>query len=240
MEILFPETESAGILFVAERAYSLDESSIEWLGEASGKVEIPEDSYVGIVFNNDVKLRRKILRELDLSLIQLLYFHNPFDFIFDHLVEDLSRLERAVFDCHANDEDCAVLSSLHGLRALNLTESNISDEGVKMLCEIQSLESLVLSYTSVSDPGLRNLPLLIDLRELDLSLTMITDAGLKNLGSMKRLEELRLSATGISDDCIEFLSGLSNLLYLDLSETAVSESGLEYLQEKLSSCQIGF
>lgn len=237
----FPENESAGILFAADQAYCLDDSSIEWLGEATGNFCFPEGTtYAGLIFNNNVELRRKLLREIDLSCIQMLYFHNPFDLVFEKLIADLGNLERAVLNCVPDDEDCALISSLHGLRSVNLTESNISDEGLKMLCELQSLESLVVSYTSITDSGLDNLARLIDLRELDLSLSMISDQGLSKLSTLKTLEELRLHATGLSDDGLVHLLGLQKLRFLDLSETAVSEEGLAVLQAGLGSCQIAY
>lgn len=238
--IVFPEDESAGLIFAADRAYGLDDSCIEWIGEAMGQIPLPESEYVGLVFNHNVPLRRRLLRSLDLSTVQLLYFYNPFELLFDELIEDLGRMEKAVLNCAPDDEDCALLSSLHGLRALNLTESKISDQGLKLLCDIQTLESLVVSYTNVSDFGLDCLNQLIDLRELDLSLTMITDQGLAKIGALKTLEELRLAATAISDEGLEHLLALEKLNYLDVSETAVSEAAIELLESSLPDCQIGF
>lgn len=237
---VFPEGDAAGLLFSAQRAYCLDESCIEWLGEAKGDCVLPEADYVGIIFNHKLELRRRLLRELDLSCIQMVYFHNPFELIFDEFLEDLSRLEKAVMDTYPDDEDCALLSALAGLRAINLTESNISDQGLKMLCEIQSLESLVLTFTSITDYGLENLAHLVDLRELDLSMTTITDAGLPKLQGLKRLEDLRLATTAISDDSVQNLLQLQKLAYLDLSETAISEDGLNVLQAGLKTCQIAY
>lgn len=238
--LVFPEDESAGLIFAADKAYGLDDSCIEWIGEAMGEIPLPESEYVGLVFNQNVPLRRRLLRELDVSSIQLLYFHNPFELIFEEFTEELGRLEKAVLNCAPDDEDCALLASLHGLRAVNLTESNISDQGVKLLCDNQTIESLVLSYTNVSDFGLDSLARLIDLRELDLSLTMITDSGLEKLGTLKTLEELRLAATAISDEGLIHLLSLQKLSYLDISETAVSEEGIELLEASLPNCQIGF
>ncbi|MBX9722368.1 MAG: hypothetical protein K2X81_13285 [Candidatus Obscuribacterales bacterium] len=238
--LVFPEEESVGMLFAADRAYCLDDGGIEWIGEAMGSVVLPDTEYVGLIFSNNVPMRRLVLKELDLSCIQLLYFRNPFELHFDELMDDLSTLERAVLDSHPNDEDCVLLSSLHGLRAIDLTESNISDAGVIQLCEIQSLESLVLSYTSVSDLGLSDLHNLVDLRELDLSLTMISTEALAQIGTLKKLEELRLGATGISDDGLHYLMNLQNLSFIDVSETLVSDEGIAILQAALGNCQIHF
>ncbi len=238
--VVFPEDESVGMLFAAERAYCLDDGDIEWIGEAIGSIVLPDTEYVGLIFNNNVELRRRVLKGLDLSCIQLLYFHNPFEMHFDELMDDLSTLERAVLDCGPDDEDCALLAALPGLRAIDLTESNISDAGISQLCEIQSLESLVLSYTNVSDLGLAQLSSLVDLRELDLSLTMVTDECLNSICSLKKLEELRLGATGISDDGLHSLLSLQKLSFIDVSETIVSEEGIAVLQAALGSCQIHF
>ncbi|MBX9685366.1 MAG: hypothetical protein K2X27_01615 [Candidatus Obscuribacterales bacterium] len=239
-EIVFPDDDPVGLLFAADRSYCLVDSSIEWLGEASGVWTLPEAEYIGLVFNNNVSLRRRFLKDLDLNCIQMLYFHNPFELLFDELIEELGSLEKAVLNTAPDDTDCELLAALHGLRAINLTESNISDQGLHTICELQSLESLVLAYTSISDLGLQRLSQLIDLRELDLSLTMITDQGLEKIAELKTLEELRLNATAISDEGIAPLLALSRLSYLDLSETAVSEAGLELIQAELPDCQINY
>jgi hypothetical protein len=239
-DLILPEDVSAGLLFASARAYCLDDSDVDWLGEAMGTWHLPESEYVGIVFNNDLPLRRRIMQELDLSCVQMLYFHNPFPLFFDDLLADLSRLERDTLNASPDDEDCRLLSALHGLRAINLTESKISDNGLKMLCELQSLESLAVSCTGITDSGLDELIHLIDLRELDLSLTAVSDDGLLKLSSLRTLEELRLASTGISEEGIVHLLKLQKLKLLDVADTAITEEGIAILQAGLGTSQIVF
>jgi hypothetical protein len=239
-DLFLPVNESAGLLFAAPRAYCLDEDEIDWLGEAMGTWHLPESEYVGIVFNNNLDLRRRLLRDLDLSCVQMLFFHNPYQVLFDDLLADVMRLERDELNTAPDDEDCALLSGLPGLRAINLTESKISDQGLKLVCEIQSLESLAASCTDITDFGLESLTQLVDLRELDLSLTMVSDDGLPKIGALKTLEQLRLASTSISDEGVSHLLKLQKLKWLDLSETAVGEDGIAVLQAGLGSCQIVF
>lgn len=238
--IAFPEEESAGILFAAEKAYSLDDCSIEWLGEAMGSIALPDEGYSGLIFNRNLDLRRRLLRNLDLSCLQILYFHNPFELNFDDLANDFFLSEGFGGEFEPDDEDCALLASLYGLRAINLTESRITDQGVKALSELQSLESLSLVNTAISDFAIECLSGLIDLRELDLSFTFITDEGVSRLAAVKTLEDLRLAATAVTDEGIKNLASLSRLSFLDLSETVVSEEGIDMLRRALPDCLISF
>lgn len=239
-DLILPEDESAGILFAAPRAYCLEEGDVDWLGDAMGTWHLPEAEYVGIIFNNDLPLRRRLLKELDLSCVQLLYFYNPFQFLFDDLMADLARLEQEELQSSADDEDCLLISSLHGLRAINLAESKITDQGLKLLSEVQSLESLSISCSNITNGGLEHISRLVDLRELDLSVTPISDDGLSQLTPLKMLEELRLASTGISEEGIVHLLKLQKLKFLDVSDTAITEEGIAILQAGLGHCQFGF
>ncbi|MBX9573388.1 MAG: hypothetical protein K2X77_31095 [Candidatus Obscuribacterales bacterium] len=239
--LVFPEHEAAGLLFIAEKPYSLDDTQIEWLCEASGEITLPTCEYIGIVFNHNVAVRREVLSKLDPSTIQLVYFHNPFELVFDELIEDLFELGRDENDdSSANDQDCELLASIHGLRALNISRSQISSKGLAFICELQSLESLSLSLTRTNDEDLPMLLNLIDLRELDLSMTMITDRGLATLAKMNKLQDLSLSACSLTDDALDELLKIPNLRFLDISDTAISDEGLSILQAGLSACQIQF
>jgi hypothetical protein len=239
-ELVLPEDESAGLLFAAPRAYCLYEEDIEWLGEAIGRQVLPDVGYAGIILNCERSLRRQILQDLDLTCLQIVYFFNPFQFRFDDLLLDLGRLGEVAWRNCPDDDDCALLAGLPGLRAVNLTESKVTDEGLKQLSEVLTLESLVLSGTEITDAGLQRISALVDLKELDLSLTLVSDDGLPRLTGLKALEELRLCATGVSEEGIVSLLKLQNLKFLDLAETAVSEEGLAVLQAGLGYCQIDF
>lgn len=238
--LVFPENEAAGLLFLAEKPYSLDDTQIEWLCEASGEITLPVCEYVGIVFNHNVEVRRQVLSSLDPSTIQLVYFYNPFELVFDELLEDLFELGREDDATAATDQDCTLLSSLHGLRAVNLARTQITSAGLRQVCDLQSLESLSLSLTHTNDEDLELLLNLVDLRELDLSMTMITDRGLVNLSKLPKLQDLSLSACSITDDALDELLKIPNLRSLDISDTAVSEEGVQILETGLASCQIQF
>ncbi len=238
--LVFPEHEAAGLLFIAEKPYSLDDTQIEWLCEASGEITLPTCEYIGIVFNHNVMVRREVLSKLDPSTIQLVYFHNPFELVFDELIEDLFEMGRDSDDSSANDQDCELLASIHGLRGLNVARSQITSKGLAHICELQSLESLSLSLTHTNDEDLALLLNLVDLHELDLSMTMITDRGLSTLSKMQKLQDLSLSACSITDDALDELLKLPSLRFLDISDTAISDEGLAILQAGLANCQIQF
>lgn len=238
--LVFPEHEAAGLLFAAEKPFSLDDSQIEWLCEASGEIRLPLCEYIGIVLNQNVNVRREVLKKLDPSSIQLVYFYNPFELVFDELIEDLFELDRSALSSDANDEDCELLSAIHGLRGVNLTQSKISSVGLDFVSELRSLESLSVSFTNTSDEDIPTIVRLRDLRELDLSLTMITDNGLAELQNLPRLQDLALTATCITDDGIDAILKIPQLRYLDISDTAITDDGLALLQASLSTCQIHF
>lgn len=238
--LVFPEHEAAGLLFSAERAYSLDDSQIEWLCEASGELHLPICEYMGIVLNHNIKVRREVLAKLDPATIQLVYFYNPFELVFDELLEDLFEMERSPSGFEADDEDCELLSNLHGLRGVNLSQSKISSRGLELVSDLQSLESLSIAYTTTTDDDLASLLKLVDLRELDLSLTMISNAGIETLIHLPKLQDLSLTATCITDDALDAILKIPQLRFLDISDTAISDDSLPILQAGLASCQINF
>lgn len=240
--INFPSETSAGKLFLAERCYCLDETLFDWFQDAKGTVTFGQDDcgFTGIILEDNVPLRREIISIIDPTLIQLVYFRNPFKLtsLIEVVTGDLKALVAGA-NRAANDIECELLAPLEGLRALDLAGSRITDAGLKLLCKISSLESLVICDTEVTDEGIESLHSLTNLRELDLSLNAISSEGvLSLLDRLLQLEELRLSDTPVGDEVIEKLARLKGLKYVDLADTAVSEKALDALRNELPDCDV--
>lgn len=248
--IIFPSELRAGTLFLAERCYCLDSTMIEYFADASGTVMVPDlldtgqkdevpRPYIGIIFKDNVPLRREVLNSLDPSLIQLVFFHNPFELtsLLEIVTADLTQL-LARDNRAPDDEECELIGKLSGLKALDMAGARMSDKGLLNICKLTSLESLIICDTEITDEGVSYLASLTNLRELDLSLNAITSQSLNVLENFSNLEELRLSDTTIGDECIVQLSKLANLKYLDLADTAISDRGMELLRASLPECDV--
>lgn len=235
--IAFPPDLKAGTLFHAERCYCLDDSLFDWLSDAQGAITVPDDDFIGIVFAENIPLRREVLQNLDSTIIQLVYFRNPFEL--QSLMEvALSEVTAPKIDLSPTDEECKLIARLQGLRALDLAGAHITDEGLADVCSVRSLESLVICDTGITDDGMKHIANLTELRELDISLNVISMESLKYVSKLKHLEELRISDTAIDDDALPYLEQLTSLKFLDLADTAFSEEGLDKLRAKLPDCDV--
>lgn len=236
-KINFPSESRAGTLFQAERCYCLDDSIFDWLSDAQGSVSVPDEGFTGIVLDNNVSLRRQVLKNLDTEVIKMVYFRNPFEL--QSLMEVIAGdIRKGAIDLSPTDVECALLAKLQGLRAIDLAEGHVTDEGFANLCSITSLESLVICDTGVTDDGFKHLPKLVNLKELDISLNAITQDCLKSLKSLAALEELRMSDTAVDDDAVADLIVLKSLKFLDVADTAISDEGMERLREALPECDV--
>jgi Leucine-rich repeat (LRR) protein len=116
--------------------------------------------------------------------------------------------------------DIQPLAQLTKLRALNLTESNITDAGLKGVTGMSALENLRLWNTKITDMGGRELRQVRTLRTLDLSFTQVTDEGLKDLAALEQLEELKLQGSRVSDGGVAELKPLKDLRCLTLGSSS--------------------
>lgn len=238
----FPQDRVAGRLFVAERCHDLDESMIEWLGDARGTVTLPEgEGYVGIVLTRDTGLRRQILAQLDPASIQLIYFTNPFELrsMLDDLFPEITQVRLMLTpDTSADDNDCALLRDLCGLRALDLSSSQITNTGVSHLTDLLTLEALNLADTAVDDGALPDLIKLTGLRQLELAMCGISDFGLPQLLNLAHLENLGLADNPLTDASIPILQKMTSLTFLDVADTAISPEGIAELAARLPQCDV--
>ncbi|MBY0550691.1 MAG: hypothetical protein K2W95_25655 [Candidatus Obscuribacterales bacterium] len=236
-QINFPSELRAGTLFHAERCYCLDDSIFDWLSDAQGVVSVPDEDFVGIVFENNVPLRREILKQLDTNVVKMVYFRNPFELesLMDVIASDP---RKSKVDLNPTDDECTLLAKLQGLRAIDLAGAHVTDEGFANLCAITSLESLVVCDTGVTDEGFKHLAKLSNLKELDISLNAITQDCLRYLKSLTSLTELRMSDTAVADEAVPDLTELKSLKFLDVADTAISDEGMERLREALPDCDV--
>jgi Ran GTPase-activating protein (RanGAP) involved in mRNA processing and transport len=140
-------------------------------------------------------------------------------FIGDEGMKPFDRV--GIVDLHSStftDADLAELSGLMSrlkkLRALRLSDSQVTDAGLAHLRGLTNLEVLHLSDTHVSDAGLVHLSGLVKLAVLDLSKTHVSNAGLIHLSKMTLLHTLHVG------------------------DTMVSHEGVAALQKELPNCEI--
>ncbi len=235
--ISFPSAMSAGTLFLADRCYCLDDTMFDWLSDVQGDVSLPDEDFVGIIFKDNVLLRRQVLESLDTTIVKLVFFRNPFELtsLMEVIGGDINP-DSLLANRLPGDEECELLAALPGLKAIDLAGARISDEGLRKICTLSSLESLVICDTGVTDDGIKHLSALTELKELDISLNAITSAGLSFLDDLPGLTELRISDVPIDDDAIAHIARLRELTFVDLADTAISDIAMKGLRRALPNC----
>jgi len=102
-----------------------------------------------------------------------------------------------------------LLTTITGLKKLNLEKTKITDAGLAHLNTLAQLTHLNLSRTQIMDIGLNHLSTLSALTVLDLGLTKITDAGLAHVSNFSALTHLTLWGTEITDIGLAQISNAS-------------------------------
>ena len=102
------------------------------------------------------------------------------------------------------------------VRSVSLARSSVSDRQLSSLSSLTGLKALDLSGTQVGDQGLAALKALDDLEVLVLDNTTVSDSGLEQLTNLRRLQTLRLAGTLVHGSGIKSLKGLNSLTELDL------------------------
>ncbi len=113
----------------------------------------------------------------------------------------------------------------HGIRRLELRETEITGAGLESLAELASLEQLVLLDRDIGEEGFTHLANLSKLALLELS-GPIDDPSMAGLGLLTSLETLRLSHPQLDDRAAAQLRLLTRLRWLDLGGTQISDEGL--------------
>jgi hypothetical protein len=132
----------------------------------------------------------------------------------------------------------AYLDGHRRLKELDLADAEVTDEGLARLSSLVGLRRLNLRNTLVSDAGLVSLKGLTRLQELDLSATEVSDAGLVHLQRMTGLKRLDLRYTAISDAGIVHLKNLTSLQSLDVYGTKVDDFGAQELRRALPKVSV--
>lgn len=124
-----------------------------------------------------------------------------------------------------------VVADLHGLRSLDLEQTQLTSDDLKYLSGLEDLEWLNLRRTRIRDGGLIHLTGLPRLKTLWLGSTEIGDEGLKHVAQLSSLEFLYLENTNITDDGIAHLRKLSKLKSLNVNLTEITDACIDDLSQ---------
>lgn len=252
--ISFPEKQSLGSLYVAERIFP---HLRKWVGEARGKVviKVEDDRMLGVALGSLGWEGLANTGDSDLSLLESL------DVSTCHFSErsfasatNLTNLAEMRLDyLKIGDAEIRLLRRFDRLKTMWLTGTEITDGGVRELKEFPRIENIVLKSTAITDQGIANMGEILSLNclnlpaqisdrgleflgnfpaltRLDLSFTKITNEGLKRLAALPALHELYLNDTTLGDDGMLSVPSLKSLSSLFLSGTRVSDAGLNHLE----------
>jgi Leucine-rich repeat (LRR) protein len=132
------------------------------------------------------------------------------------------------------DAGLASIQNLTGLRALELSDTDIGDAGLKNIAKLRNLEYIDLDSTNISGAGVVALSPLTNMAFLMLARNPIGGQCLKTLATWPQLKILSLKETRLKDSDLSNLAAIPNLMEVDLSNNPdVSASGIQ----KLATCQ---
>ncbi|ETK83191.1 hypothetical protein L915_11551 [Phytophthora nicotianae] len=130
--------------------------------------------------------------------------------------------------------DSALLEICNGVRnlkALNISNTEISDNGTSGLAKLQELRILRLDTSGITNRALANISFLPQLERLDLFGANITDNGLIHLIPLHNLQELTICGGNIGDRGVGLISKLTSLTSLNLSQNRnIRTKSLFYLR----------
>lgn len=142
-------------------------------------------------------------------------------------LSELSANNNSGIDDRAAEE----ISSLVGLRNLQLSHTNVTAKSISQLHHLPVLTHLDLSNNRLTDKDIAGLKKISSLESLTLSHNKITGAGLKHLLPLKHLVCLYLDRNPINDSAVETLLKMKNIQRLKLSATKLSPQGIMRLAE---------
>ena len=131
------------------------------------------------------------------------------------------------------------LCELKGLRALCVTESELTEAQIRTICALP-LTDLMLIDCSVTDAQLKHLVRLRGLNMLALVGSRVTDAGLKDLAELGNLKGLFLNRTAVTDVGLRHLERVESLRTLFLLDCpgVTTDEGIARLKKALPKCSI--
>lgn len=246
--IHFPKDRSLGVLKVAmgkiASPYYVDwfygEYEWEYFGDAIGDVTVSADKLLLL------EIRKACKKDLS-SLAQL----KPDDLYM------LSILDTPNQTVNSDKDVMPYLRSLTGLRALALTDINLTDKGLGFIKDLEALKYLRFGSDTVTNRGLFHLKNLKSLEALAFKCPKITDTGLRYLSNCTSLNQLFLSSSNsrirgpglvhlaklpkleylhfwcekFNNTGLKYLKGVTNLKRLNFMSMPITDAGLAYLSE---------
>jgi hypothetical protein len=207
--IHFPQV-SVGNLFLMK---DLDDRGVvkgKPFSAARGLVKVPGNKFLLFDVSYDGVQNLDWLKELKPDDIQALWV----------LRADLS------------ESDCKKLSLLHGVKALDMRETDVAGKGFQYMIEgMPALEQLELSRTSVTDDAFPSITRLKHLKRLVMGSTEVTNSGITQLSGLTELEHLELSKTRITDKGLIPVAKMQNLSVLNLSDDNIGDEGIVYVSK---------
>ncbi|KAG3006877.1 hypothetical protein PC119_g14806 [Phytophthora cactorum] len=161
-------------------------------------------------------------RELELRKCRIM--KRGFQFI--SRLKHLERLE--VAETALSDSGLLeICNGARNLKALNISNTEISDNGTSGLAKLTELRILRLDTSGITNRALANLSFLPQLERLD----FITDNGLMHLIPLHKLQELTICGGNIGDRGVGLISKLTSLTSLNLSQNRnIRTKSLFYLR----------
>ena len=129
-----------------------------------------------------------------------------------------------------DDEGLRHLANLRELERLDIYKSSISGAGLAHLKACQNLTTLLLEHSPLGDEGLLHLRRLRSLTDVQLDHTQVGNVGLSHLRGHARLRWLSVNYTQVTDEGLAHLSTLQQLQALDIVGTMLNGEGLGYLE----------
>lgn len=130
-----------------------------------------------------------------------------------------------------NDQAIAEISTLVGLKSLDISQTSISGKNIAMLRRLPMLADLKLEENHLTDRDIAGLNQVSSLVALDISRNKITAAGLKNLLPLKHLVNLRADRNPIDDTAVDALLKMPQIQKLSLASTRLTRNGVIRLAE---------
>lgn len=124
------------------------------------------------------------------------------------------------------DKDAKVLSTMKGLKALDLSDNVIHEEGAAALSGMEGLDSLNLSFNDLGDNGAKRLSTMKGLKTLNLSANAIFATGASALSTMEGLTTLDLTWNYIGDKgAIALSENMKGVTSLNLWRNNIGDAG---------------
>ncbi|KAG7390678.1 hypothetical protein PHYPSEUDO_007140 [Phytophthora pseudosyringae] len=131
-----------------------------------------------------------------------------------------------------------ICNGVRNLKALNISNTEVSDSGTPGLAKLKDLRILRLDTPGITNRALANLSFLPHLERLDLFGANITDNGLMHLVPLHKLQELTICGGNIGDRGVGLISKLTSLTSLNLSQNrmqARQENALRRMEQDYDS-----